>query len=150
MKYGLYIFLFLLVGCGSDVQPRPSGAPVFIGDSITAFWSQNGNSLPLPNAIDAGVPGRTTDDILSRFNTDVIAKSPAHVYILAGTNDVLLQHDTTLQTITNLNKMIAMAQAHGIAVTVGTVPPVDQDICCLGVQFAGKDFNPAGGRDTAA
>jgi len=96
---------------------------VFIGDSIT-----NGGgdvttaAYPFPqiardvtgyNTVNAGVPGDTTSDMVTRFDTDVIAESPDYVVILGGINDILTS--VSLPTIEdNLSTMITAANTASI------------------------------------
>lgn len=59
---------------------------VFLGDSITAGgdWS---TWFPEVDAINLGVPGNTTDDVLGRLD-EVIAAAPDDISLLIGTNDL--------------------------------------------------------------
>jgi acyl-CoA thioesterase-1 len=67
---------------------RPlSEVVAFMGDSITAGWTLS--AYDSGATINAGVGGQTSVQMLARFQTDVVAKAPGVVVILAGTNDFL-------------------------------------------------------------
>src|SRR5437763_8285106 len=65
---------------------------VFMGDSITDFWSSRPNSsggfFPGKPYVNRGISGQTTPQMLLRFRPDVLALQPKVVVILAGTNDI--------------------------------------------------------------
>src|SRR6187402_519237 len=58
---------------------------LFLGDSITAGgdWSA---WFPDVNALNFGIGGNTTDDVLARLDT-VVAADPDEIIMLIGTND---------------------------------------------------------------
>jgi lysophospholipase L1-like esterase len=138
-----FLGYFVLVpsGCTTGQAPRAAVQPalfapvpvIFLGDSITYYWgpNQEGDSTAFTTNInwtDAGVYGETSGQMLARFQQDVIARSPAMVHILAGTNDVypgwvLCGGALDVDTCDNLKAMVAMAQAAGIEVLLGTIPP---------------------------
>jgi lysophospholipase L1-like esterase len=60
---------------------------VFFGDSITECWDLE-RWFPGKRYVNRGIGGESTQDMLLRFDTDVIALAPAIVLILAGTNDI--------------------------------------------------------------
>jgi Lysophospholipase L1 and related esterases len=99
-----------------SVYPR---TVVFMGDSITVFWGQNLDFTSL-GWTNVGISGQNTAQMLSRFQTDVIARHPDAVHILAGTNDYTIGWQSTTD---NLNSMIQQAKAAGILVYIGTIPP---------------------------
>ena len=62
---------------------------VFMGDSITAVWPMFAPHLfDNDKAINRGIGGQTTPQMLLRFKVDVLQLSPDAVVILAGTNDL--------------------------------------------------------------
>ena len=101
---------------------------VFMGDSITDFWSREGSGGFFPGKpyINRGISGQTTQQMLIRFRPDVIALKPKLVVILAGTNDLAVLPDATvLQSIQdNLTSMTELARAHGIRVVLASLLPV--------------------------
>lgn len=99
---------------------------VFMGDSITEEWYEqhpeffNSNSF-----VNRGVSGETTQQMLSRFDIDVISLKPDVVFILAGTNDVAENAGpVTLEMILhNLTAMAELAIDNKIKVVLCSVLP---------------------------
>lgn len=138
MKGITLIGALLLVGCGgggggggTEPGPAPTPAPVqappqvvvFIGDSITAGWQ-----LPVTGAVNAGIGGNSTSQMLTRFETDVLSKKPTVVVILGGTNDLpgWEEHpELDYANPINITTMADKALAAGARVIVGTIPPTD-------------------------
>ena len=99
---------------------------VFIGDSITEFWSVlNPEYFAGKPYVNRGISGQTTPQILIRFRADVIALKPAAVVILAGINDIAGNTGpSTLEMITNnIFSMAELAKANQIKVILCTVLP---------------------------
>lgn len=147
------IYFFILAGCGGSPgagapvgaqgqPPAPIAAPapppepvtVFMGDSITYRW-QTAEYAPAPGEalpayiIDVGIPGQMSFQMLDRFQHDVLDKHPAIVHILAGTNDCIEAAEDQGGTgatpdFQYVREMVIEAQAAGIRVIVGTVPPM--------------------------
>jgi lysophospholipase L1-like esterase len=147
------------MGASSASQSSTSSQPgqaiastepvVFIGDSITALFAQAGFGQPEwslhPNWINKGIIGQNSNQILARFQTDVIDLKPSVVVILAGTNDVY--PDWTLgpsfvpavflnyiDSPANIEQMVQLAQSAGVKVVLATIPPwncLDQTKCAL-------------------
>ena len=95
---------------------------VFMGDSITEFWSKaQWNS----GHINRGISGQTTPQMLLRFRQDVIDLHPTMVVILAGTNDVAGNTGpaTNEMIAGNLTSMVQLAKANGIKVVLASVLP---------------------------
>lgn len=102
-------------------SPTPNYAPVsvvFIGDSITNHWSDT--SALAAGSVNAGVGGERSTDMLKRFDSDVIARNPAVVVILAGTNDIYKDPSPSPAAVFTMTQK---AQAARIRVIVGTIPP---------------------------
>jgi lysophospholipase L1-like esterase len=98
---------------------------VFIGDSITWQWDREGVGHPTfftsNNAVNKGISGNKTTDMLDRFQKDVIDLDPYCVVIEGGTNDIAaFPLESTLERI---KKMAEMARKAHIDVIVGSVPP---------------------------
>jgi GDSL-like Lipase/Acylhydrolase family len=94
---------------------------VFIGDDTTANWPMGDH----PNWINRGVAGDTTDQMLARFQTDVIDLHPDVVHILGGTNDAIQEdwqysNQCGVDTCANIGTMAQMAYDAGIRVVIGT------------------------------
>jgi lysophospholipase L1-like esterase len=137
-------------GCGGATigsrQPEKaiSDPPslVFIGDSISAIWGsgQEGPEFAEhPNWIDEGVGGQNSNQVLARFQADVINLHPKIVHILVGTNDVypgwslVPSQANAIDSPSNVESMVQMAQANGIQVILATIPPwgCDASNCTL-------------------
>ena len=118
MKRLLLCAVMILFGCGPS-QPRT--AIVFLGDSITQSWD-TAAAFPNLHAINAGISGETTSQMLLRFDRDVLQQQPAYLVILGGTNDLL--HDVPLSaTEANIVQMIVMARLNGIQPILCSVLP---------------------------
>jgi lysophospholipase L1-like esterase len=114
---------------------KPASDPpsvVFIGDSITAIWGGGGEGPQFaehPNWIDQGIGGQNSNQILARFQMDVIDLHPEIVHILIGTNDVypgwslIPSGANAIDSGANVEAMVRMAQAYGIHVILATIPP---------------------------
>jgi lysophospholipase L1-like esterase len=98
---------------------------VFMGDSITENWLLGDPALFDAANVNRGIGGQTTPQMLLRFRADVVALQPRAVHIMAGTNDVAGNTGPmTLQDVkNNLMSMAELAQAQGITVLLGSIPP---------------------------
>jgi lysophospholipase L1-like esterase len=119
-------------GSDGSTAPQPSAPTasiVFMGDSITYLWDQPSwvqnpddvLSAHLPQAVDVGISGQTCEQMYARFAHDVIGVHPDVVVIDCGTNDVF--HLDSLATESYLFDMVQAAEASGIRVIVGLMPP---------------------------
>jgi lysophospholipase L1-like esterase len=98
---------------------------VFIGDSITEGWVLADPSLFERGVVGRGIGGQTTPQMLVRFRADVVALHPKVVHLLAGTNDIAgnTGPSTVQDYKNNIMSMVEIAQANGIDVIVGSIPP---------------------------
>lgn len=121
-------------------QPRYKGNTInFCGDSIgggmgwdTSFRGLNSNTWPnqflmrtngqLQHVWTSAVSGQTTEQILSRFDADVIARGAALVTIQCGTNDVG-QGLPVVNALKNIEQMVKKSIAAGITPILCTIPP---------------------------
>jgi lysophospholipase L1-like esterase len=114
---------------------------VFLGDSITAGWS---DAMPAFFAgrpyIERGVGGETTPQILARFRADVVDLEPAAVVILAGTNDIAGNTGpaTNKMIQDNLASMAEVASANDIRVILASILPAYDYPWSPGQQPAGR------------
>jgi lysophospholipase L1-like esterase len=140
----------LLTGCAASPPPTiPAPKPsittaktVFIGDSITRFWSQTPEFRAHSNWISKDHNGWPSPMIAQQFESEVIALHPDVVHILAGTNDVYpwwispCEVNTSqiptwwtglpnfgMDDCSTIGYMVSTAQANGIRVILGTIPP---------------------------
>ncbi len=103
--------------------PRPR--VVFMGDSITEFWSLHDPGLFTHGVVDRGISGQTSPQMLLRFSQDVIALHPLVVHIMAGTNDIAGNTGPTSpdQFRNNVIAMVTLAHANHIRVVLASIPP---------------------------
>jgi lysophospholipase L1-like esterase len=98
---------------------------VFLGDSITEGWVLADPSLFQRGVVGRGIGGQTTPQMLVRFRADVVALHPKVVHVLAGTNDIAgnTGPSTVQDYKNNIMSMVELAQANGIDVILGSIPP---------------------------
>ena len=99
---------------------------VFMGDSITEFWSAINPDYFLEKPyINRGISGQTTPQMLIRFRADVIALQPTAVIILAGINDIAGNTGpSSIEMIRdNIFSMAELAKANHIKVILCSVLP---------------------------
>ncbi len=110
----------------ANIKRGPRKAPylsipkrvVFIGDSITRAWPL-GRYLALTH--NAGVDGQDTQQMLARFQTDVLDQNPSGaIVILGGTNDVEFY---LTPTVGYVRDMAIMGRSAGFKVILCTIPP---------------------------
>ncbi len=113
----------------ANVKPRPG--IVCFGDSITA-QQYPARVKPLVTGfevINAGVGGDTAPQGLARIDRDVLARHPAAVVVMFGTNDSVMPSPGAFRTPLNayeqaLRDIVARCQAAGAQVVVCTMPPI--------------------------
>ncbi len=119
-----------------DRRPRV----VFLGDSILAGWPDLAGLVPEGwRCLNRSVSGQTSAQMLRRFQTDVLALSPAAVVILAGTNDVRGGVSAVAVVSRNIRAMTTLARARGVQAILATVPPV---IVCPGARPSAARRDP--------
>lgn len=102
----------------SRIESPPNGA----GDETSqyAYWLMKAE--PSWRVLNQGVNGERSDQILARFDRDVLAHEPAAVVIIAGVNDVY-QGRPVAHVVQQLRAMYDRAKARRIAVVAGTIIP---------------------------
>ena len=105
-------------GWRSPVEAPPNGA----GDETSqyAYWLMR--SHPEWIVVNRGVNGERSDEILARFDRDVLQQRPKAVVIIAGVNDVY-QGRPAAHVIEQLTAMYDKAKAAGIAIVAGSIIP---------------------------
>jgi lysophospholipase L1-like esterase len=105
-------------GWRSPVEAPPAGT----GDRTSqyAFWLMEAH--PEWDVLNRGVDGERSDQILARFDRDVLAVNPRVVVIIAGVNDVY-QGRPAAHAIEHLDDMYKQAHRASIAVVAGTIIP---------------------------
>ena len=114
---------------------------VFMGDSITEFWSHyNPNFFADNNFINRGISAQTTPQMLVRFRSDAIDLAPEIVVILAGTNDIAGNTGpTSIETIMgNIKSMAEIARSNQIKVIISSVLPAIDFPWSPGLDPSGK------------
>ena len=102
----------------SPVEEPPEG----VGDpeSQYCYWMMKAH--PEWTVLNKGVNGQRSDEILSRFDRDVVAEKPSLVIVLAGVNDIY-QGRTVKAVERNLESMYVLAEDSGIVPVAATVLP---------------------------
>lgn len=110
---------------GENAAPAAPPRAVFIGDSITELWPFASPELFADGIIGRGISGQTAPQILLRFHADVVAQHPAAVHILCGTNDIAGNTGPTTPEDyrRHILAMLDIAQANGLRVLLGSIPP---------------------------
>lgn len=102
----------------SPVEAPPDGR----GDA-TAPWTHHVSGRhPGATVHNRGVNGERTDQILARFDRDVLAAQPDIVVVIAGVNDIYQGRSAETVTAT-LAAIYARATAAGIRVVAGSIVP---------------------------
>jgi lysophospholipase L1-like esterase len=107
-------------GFRSPAEAPPNGQ----GDETSqyAYWLMK--THPQWDVVNSGVDGERSDQILARFERDVVARGPRVVVIIAGVNDVYQGRAAGFVT-EQLAAMYARAAEAGIAVVAGSIIPYD-------------------------
>ena len=151
------LFTILLAALGPASKPdqpqfqlKSGDQIVAIGDSITqaggylrntdAVLAQQYPDLKLPKIINVGISGQKAEDLVKRFENDVIARKPAVVTLSIGINDVWHRlkepHDSQVlaRYKENVSKMVDQAQAANIRVILLTPTIIQEDPAAEGNQ----------------
>jgi lysophospholipase L1-like esterase len=113
---------------------------VFMGDSITDFWRLN-EYFPDQDFVNRGISGQTTDQMLGRFEADVVRLHPFAVVIFGGTNDI--GRGMPVSAVENNIRMMAeLAQFNGIRVLIATLLPVSDYHKDKDPDFERSSFRP--------
>lgn len=105
--------------------PKPGEKRVvFLGDSITDYWGRrHGVFFPGKPYFNRGIGGQTSDQMLLRFQADVVALRPYAVVIEGGGNDLRLGA-TDEEIEAQLTSLTQLASANGIRVVLASLTPV--------------------------
>jgi lysophospholipase L1-like esterase len=126
-----------------ELQLKQGDTIVTIGDSITeqagyvhdldAVIAQQYADLKIPKAINKGISGQKAEDLVARFDKDVVQLKPTYVTVSIGINDVWHRvkqpHDPKVLAAyrENVAKMVDMAQAAGIKVILLTPTVIEEN-----------------------
>lgn len=127
----------------SAPRVRPGERIVAIGDSITqnggylraidAVFAQEYPALALPPIVNAGISGHKAEDMIARFDRDVLAHRPDRVTINVGVNDVwhrLAEPDSGAVLTAyrdNVARMVASARDAGATVMLLTPTVIEEN-----------------------
>ncbi len=130
-------------GAPKELQLKPGDQIVAIGDSITqgggylrdidAVLENQYPDLKLPKIINVGIGGQKAENLVERFQKDVVDKKPQWVTISIGINDVWhrldkpISEDVLKNYVANVTKMVEMAQAAGIKVILLAPTLISED-----------------------
>lgn len=105
-------------GWKSRIEAPPGGT----GDETSqyAWWLMQ--THPAWTVLNQGVNGERSDQILARFDRDVLGERPKLVVIIAGVNDVY-QGRPASRVIGQLESMYRRAAGAGIPVVAGSIVP---------------------------
>ncbi|HSW45570.1 MAG TPA: SGNH/GDSL hydrolase family protein [Phycisphaerae bacterium] len=145
---GLFAMVLALAGtpeCREKI-PLQVGAGcriVAIGDSITraggylramdAVFARQYPALKIQPIVNVGISGQKAEDLVKRFDKDVVRHKPDIVTISIGINDVWHRlkapHDPKVLEAyeANLDEMVRMAQEAGIKVLLVAPTVIDED-----------------------
>lgn len=102
---------------------------VFIGDSITRNWiTVDPSFFARGRRADRGISAQTSAQMLLRFIPDGIALRPKVIHLMAGTNDIAANPGgLAIESYkANITAMADLAQANGIVLVIGAIPPADR------------------------
>jgi lysophospholipase L1-like esterase len=133
-----------------ELQIKAGDQIVIMGDSITAgggylrdidaALAQLYPDLKLPKVLNKGISGQKAEDLVQRFDRDVLQLKPAVVTINIGINDVWHRlgkpHDEKVLAAyqENVAKMVDAAQKAGIKVILLTPTVIQEDPSAEGNQ----------------
>lgn len=116
---------------------------IAMGDSITqaggylrvmdAVFAQQYPNLKIPGIVNVGIGGQKAEDMVKRFEKDVVSKKPAVVTINVGINDVWHRmdkpHDEEVlkEYARNVERMVKMAQNAKIRVYLVSPTIIEED-----------------------
>ena len=102
---------------------------LFYGDSITDFWiNERPDFFSSNNFIDRGISGQTVEQMLVRFQQDVVGLNPKIMVFLGGINDIAMnQGPISLENVVNCIKSICeLCKVHDITPIICSVMPCDR------------------------
>ena len=73
----------------ANAEVKTAPRAIFLGDSITDFWAEyRPEFFSSHNYLGRGIGAQTVEQMLTRFQRDVVDLHPKTVVILAGINDI--------------------------------------------------------------
>lgn len=133
-----------ILGHSEELGIKAGEQIVAIGDSITqaggylrdmdTVFEKQYPDLKIPKIINVGISGQKAENLVERFDRDVVQKKPAIVTLSIGINDVWHRlgapHDENVLKAykANVSKMVDMAQAAGIRVVLVAPTIIHEDV----------------------
>jgi lysophospholipase L1-like esterase len=135
-------------GGGSLALPAGAGTAVVMGDSISQSGSDDSTGFMRPSWFNiaciksnqrllyvknSAIAGQRTDNMVARFDTDVIAYHPRYCFIMGGTNDLSsglngIPAGSTPETLrANIDWMVTRCKDNNIIPILCTIPPRDDN-----------------------
>ncbi|MDP1791069.1 MAG: GDSL-type esterase/lipase family protein [Methylibium sp.] len=107
-------------------REKKQGALVLAGDSLLGGWRTAESDLGPRTVANRAIGGDVSRGLLFRFEEDVLDLKPSGIVLLIGGND-LSAHQSTDQTVRNIERMLAAITARGmrLPVILCTLPPRD-------------------------
>ena len=104
---------------------------VCLGDSLTEGydinfskrWTMLLRQSTRLDIINSGISGDTTAGMLARFQRDVLAHKPSHLFIMGGTNDLWMQLPYEV-ILGNILAITRQSRYHSIQSIIGIPPPI--------------------------
>lgn len=106
-----------------DELPRPAPYTEFLKERVEKMPDLDTADAPRVEFLNRGVVGELTEDMLDRFDRDVVKVEPDFVIILGGSNDLGLGVEPQ-HVAGNLMQMYREAVRHGIRPIACTVPSI--------------------------
>jgi lysophospholipase L1-like esterase len=96
-----------------------------MGDSITEGWTNQADFAKRVEFIGRGIGGQTAQQMVVRFQADVVRLRPLVVHIMGGTNDLAEntgpESDEAIEDA--ITSMVEIARSSGIKVILASIPP---------------------------
>lgn len=113
---------------------------VFLGDSITQYWSRFDPQLYSEQVLNRGLAGQASPQVLLRLQPDALALNPRVIHLMVGLNDVVGVRGWSRPDDyrNNIEAMLTLAKAAGVTVIIGAIPPVKNDGWATGAHPAAR------------
>lgn len=127
----------------AELKVKSGDQMVAMGDSITqaggylrameAVFAQQYAAMKIPGIVNVGISGQKAEDMVARFEKDVVRRKPAIVTISVGINDVWHRmaepaDPKVLETYErNVERMVKMAKDGGARVFVLSPTVIEED-----------------------
>jgi lysophospholipase L1-like esterase len=122
----------LIVAMGDSITQGGGGATGYLS-IINRVLADNYPDLKIPKVVNAGISGQKAEDMVKRFDKDVVQRHPQWVTISVGVNDVWHRlnkpHDDAVlaKYKENVAAMVDMAQKGGAKVIIISPTLIQED-----------------------